>query len=92
MIGVTSISILHVWRRKAVKFNNQPFSFRILTVNLYVADLAVQRLQAIFLTFMIRRMKDSMLDGKRLIELPEKNVELVRLEFTAEERDVYKMV
>lgn len=33
-----------------------------------------------------------MLDGKRLIELPGKTVELVKLEFTEEERDVYTMV
>lgn len=32
------------------------------------------------------------LDGKRLIELPAKKVQLVRLEFTKEERDIYQMV
>lgn len=32
-----------------------------------------------------------MLDGKRLIELPDKNVELVKLEFTADEREIYRM-
>ena len=37
-------------------------------------------------------MKESMLDGKRLIELPAKTVSLVRLEFTQEERDIYDMV
>jgi SNF2 family DNA or RNA helicase len=41
---------------------------------------------------MIRRMKTTLLDGKRLIELPEKIVTLVKLEFSAEERDIYKMV
>ena len=33
-----------------------------------------------------------MLDGKRLIELPDKEVSLVKLQFTLEERDIYKMV
>ena len=33
-----------------------------------------------------------MLDGKRLIELPNKQVDLVRLEFSKEERDIYNMV
>jgi hypothetical protein len=33
-----------------------------------------------------------MLDGKRLIELPDKEVSLVKLEFSQEERDIYKMV
>ena len=32
------------------------------------------------------------MDGKRLIELPNKVVNLIRLEFTKEERDIYKMV
>ncbi len=54
--------------------------------------MATQRLQAIFATCLLRRKKDSMLDGKRLIELPAKNVELVKLIFTEEEREVYKMV
>lgn len=37
-------------------------------------------------------MKDSMLDGKRLIELPNKIVTLVKLEFTQEEKEIYQMV
>lgn len=32
-----------------------------------------------------------MLDGKRLIELPDKTVNLMKLEFSEEERAVYKM-
>lgn len=41
---------------------------------------------------MIRRMKNSILDGKRLIELPDKQVSLVKLEFSEEEREIYRMV
>jgi hypothetical protein len=37
-------------------------------------------------------MKDSELDGKRLIELPKKTIELVQLEFSKEERDIYAAV
>lgn len=33
-----------------------------------------------------------MLDGKRLIELKPKEIFLVKLQFTLEERDIYKMV
>ena len=33
-----------------------------------------------------------MLDGKKLIELPEKEVKLVKLEFSKEEREIYQMV
>ncbi|KAJ7039861.1 SNF2 superfamily protein [Mycena alexandri] len=55
-------------------------------------QLAVTRLQAILGLFMMRRMKTSELNGKRLIELPEKTVELVSLEFSKEERDIYSQV
>jgi SNF2 family DNA or RNA helicase len=41
---------------------------------------------------MLRRMKNSMLDGKRLIELPPKDLSLVKLEFSQEEREVYNVV
>lgn len=37
-------------------------------------------------------MKNTLLDGKRLIELPKKTVDLVKLEFSQEERDIYTMV
>ncbi|PCH44932.1 hypothetical protein WOLCODRAFT_145249 [Wolfiporia cocos MD-104 SS10] len=55
-------------------------------------ELATSRLQVVFKSILLRRKKDSLLDGKRLIELPPKEVMLTRLQFTAEERDIYKMV
>ena len=62
-------------------------------IHLYItAGLAVTRLQAIMNTFLLRRKKDSMLDGKRLIELPEKEIKLIKLEFSKEEREIYQMV
>ncbi|KAF8632872.1 hypothetical protein AX17_004720 [Amanita inopinata Kibby_2008] len=54
--------------------------------------LAVSRLQTVITTFLLRRMKDSTLDGKRLIELPEKKVSLIKLDFSEEEREIYRMV
>ncbi|KIP09902.1 hypothetical protein PHLGIDRAFT_101971 [Phlebiopsis gigantea 11061_1 CR5-6] len=54
--------------------------------------LATSRLQAIFKAILLRRKKDTMLDGKRLIELPSKEVILHKLEFSPEERAVYNMV
>ncbi|KAL1695226.1 SNF2 family N-terminal domain-containing protein [Schizophyllum commune] len=54
--------------------------------------LAVSRLQAIFRTCLLRRMKNTKLDGKPLIDLPEKVVELTRLIFSEEERSVYTQV
>jgi len=56
-----------------------------------LATVATNKLQAIFATTLLRRKKDSMLDGKRLIELPDKTVELLKLEFSQEERAIYKM-
>ncbi|KLO17670.1 hypothetical protein SCHPADRAFT_900413 [Schizopora paradoxa] len=54
--------------------------------------LATNKLQAIFASCLLRRKKDSLLDGKRLVELPDKTVSLIKLEFTEEEREVYRMV
>ena len=58
----------------------------------FPANLATTRLQAIFATILLRRKKDSLLDGKRLIELPQKTVDLMKLEFSEEERVIYQMV
>uniref|UniRef100_A0A8H8CFK2 Uncharacterized protein n=1 Tax=Psilocybe cubensis TaxID=181762 RepID=A0A8H8CFK2_PSICU len=54
--------------------------------------LAVARLQKVMALFLLRRKKDSKLDGRNLIELPEKKIDLVRLEFSEEEREIYNMV
>ncbi|KZP29288.1 hypothetical protein FIBSPDRAFT_917412 [Athelia psychrophila] len=54
--------------------------------------LATNKLQTIFKLVLLRRKKDSQLDGKRLIELPDKTVTLQKLEFTEEERAIYQMV
>jgi hypothetical protein len=54
--------------------------------------LATDRLQTIFKTTLLRRNKDTVLDGKKLITLPQKTVELVNLEFCLEEREIYTAV
>jgi hypothetical protein len=41
---------------------------------------------------MLRRKKDSMLDDKKLIELPTKHIEMEKLEFSKEELEIYQMV
>ncbi|KAI0790352.1 SNF2 family N-terminal domain-containing protein [Abortiporus biennis] len=68
------------------------FNDRIALLEKKRPDLAATRLQSIFAVTLIRRKKDSMLDGKRLIELPHKQVDLVKLQFSPEEADIYKMV
>ena len=47
---------------------------------------------SILTTFQLRRTKESMLDGKKLIELPEKKIDITALHFSEEEADIYKMV
>jgi len=59
---------------------------------LRLAKLAIARLQKVLDTCLLRRKKDSMLDGKRLVELPSKEVTLHRLQFTEEEREIYQAV
>lgn len=38
---------------------------------------------------LLRRTKDSLLDGEPIVDLPARQVELVRLQFTAAERTAY---
>lgn len=40
----------------------------------------------------MRRHKDSMLNGQRLLNLPPKTSEVVELEFTPEEREIYNAI
>ncbi|KAM7263381.1 hypothetical protein ACFE04_001064 [Oxalis oulophora] len=49
-----------------------------------------KKLQAVLKTIMLRRTKGTLLDGKPIIILPPKVVELKQVEFTAEERDFYE--
>ena len=61
-------------------------------LTLVIADLASSRLQAILNSCLIRRKKDSVLDGKKLIELPLKEVIVRKLTFSQDERDIYDAV
>ena len=81
-------------KRRIVSSNHCPHlcSQDIYPFKNITAGLAVTRLQTIMNTFLLRRKKNSMLDGKKLIELPEKEVKLIKLEFSKEEREIYQMV
>ncbi|CAN4092070.1 unnamed protein product [Withania somnifera] len=48
-----------------------------------------RKLQAVLKTVMLRRTKGTCIDGKPIINLPEKHIVLRRVEFTNEERDFY---
>ncbi|KIJ63774.1 hypothetical protein HYDPIDRAFT_155277 [Hydnomerulius pinastri MD-312] len=70
----------------------QEFNSHIARLEKKRPDLASSRLQAIFRLILLRRKKDSLLDGKKLIELPVKHIEMEKLEFSQEEREIYLMV
>ncbi|KAF4611576.1 hypothetical protein D9613_003624 [Agrocybe pediades] len=55
------------------------------------AVLAGSRAQAILKPILFRRTKDSELEGKPLLQLPEKHIEIVKLQFTPDERQVYDL-
>ncbi|TCD64091.1 hypothetical protein EIP91_004563 [Steccherinum ochraceum] len=68
------------------------FNNRVAILEKKQASLAATRLQAIFASCLLRRKKDSLLDGKPLIVLPTKTVNLTKLQFSPEELAIYKMV
>ncbi|TYJ54749.1 hypothetical protein B9479_004597 [Cryptococcus floricola] len=54
--------------------------------------LATKRIQTILKGCMIRRHKDTLLNGKRLLELPTKTTTVCHLNFSDEERQIYTAV
>ncbi|KAL5520694.1 hypothetical protein ACEPAF_2696 [Sanghuangporus sanghuang] len=53
---------------------------------------AMKRLQVVLKAIMLRRKKDSMLNGKQLLELPDRNVHVVHCTFDADEREFYESI
>ncbi|KAJ7161127.1 SNF2 family N-terminal domain-containing protein [Mycena filopes] len=51
--------------------------------------LAVKKLQEILDVFLLRRLKSTVVDGKPLLQLPEKKVIIVKLDFSRDEREIY---
>ncbi|KAF8327231.1 P-loop containing nucleoside triphosphate hydrolase protein [Cantharellus anzutake] len=56
------------------------------------AIICATKLQAIFKSTMLRRKKDSLLDGKPLVNLPSRHMFNIELYFSPEEADIYKFV
>ncbi|EMD32811.1 hypothetical protein CERSUDRAFT_143402 [Gelatoporia subvermispora B] len=65
------------------------FNEYIAKVQLEDAPLAGLRAQEVLRPLLLRRTKNSELEGKPLLELPEKHIDLVELEFSEEEREIY---
>ncbi|KAF9078547.1 SNF2 family N-terminal domain-containing protein [Rhodocollybia butyracea] len=53
------------------------------------ANLAMKRLQVVLKQVMLRRRKDDTINGKVLIELPKRNVNIIACEFSASEKQFY---
>ncbi|HEV7735946.1 MAG TPA: hypothetical protein VGO47_01050 [Chlamydiales bacterium] len=61
----------------------------ILDLHACTASLPLgQRAQAMLKEVLLRRNKDTTVEGRRILELPPKSVEVVEIEFSAEERRV----
>lgn len=53
-------------------------------------EVGYQRLQAVLHTIMLRRTKNSKIDGEPVVSLPERRVRLEQKEFSAEEKEFYE--
>ena len=64
------------------------FNQHIAKVQLEDAPLAGMRAQGVLKPLLLRRTKDATIDGQPILELPAKQVDLIELEFSPEEREV----
>ncbi|KDR77106.1 hypothetical protein GALMADRAFT_66302 [Galerina marginata CBS 339.88] len=55
----------------------------------YGASRAMKRLQVVLRQIMLRRRKDELINGKALIELPKRTVEIITCKFDADEHEFY---
>ncbi|KAH9985885.1 SNF2 family N-terminal domain-containing protein [Russula compacta] len=67
----------------------QSFYGHIAKVQAQDAPLAGARAQSILKPILLRRTKDSKLDGKPLLTLPPKSIEVETLQFSSDEREIY---
>ncbi|PPQ64913.1 hypothetical protein CVT24_008253 [Panaeolus cyanescens] len=65
------------------------FDSHIAKVQILDAPLAGSRAQAVLKPLLLRRTKNSKLDGEPLLKLPVKDIEIVNLQFTPDEREIY---
>ncbi|KAG6902647.1 hypothetical protein C0995_013772 [Termitomyces sp. Mi166 len=63
------------------------FDKHVAKVQFLDAPLAGSRAQAILQPILLRRTKNSTLEGKPILQLPKKDIDIVKLEFSRDERD-----
>ncbi|KAJ7145709.1 SNF2 family N-terminal domain-containing protein [Mycena epipterygia] len=67
----------------------QAFNEHVAKVQLEDAPLAGNRAQMILKSLLLRRTKNSTLEGEPILTLPPKDIEIVKLQFSEEERELY---
>ncbi|TBU55696.1 SNF2 family N-terminal domain-containing protein [Dichomitus squalens] len=67
------------------------FNDFIAKMQLEDAPLAGQRAQTVLMPLMMRRRKDATIDGEPILKLQPKHIELVTIDFSQDERDLYDM-
>ncbi|KAF8153937.1 SNF2 family DNA-dependent ATPase [Crassisporium funariophilum] len=65
------------------------FNAHVAKIQSEDAPLAGSRAQAILKPILLRRTKDGELEGKPLLQLPPKEIKIIKLQFTPEERHIY---
>jgi SNF2 family DNA or RNA helicase len=75
----------HDWSRF-----NQEFSKPLRSTHSETRKRAMQRVQVLLKSIMLRRQKDSIVDGQIVCNLPAKHLTKKTVEFSEEEKDIYK--
>lgn len=65
------------------------FNEHIARIQMQDAPLAGLRAQEVLKPLLLRRTKDADLEGEPLLQLPEKHIDIVTLEFSEDERELY---
>ncbi|KAK6340413.1 hypothetical protein TWF730_002171 [Orbilia blumenaviensis] len=86
-----AVRFLRLARYREFRDWNKDFGSRIRLGRGYAAD-AMQRLQALIGAIMLRRKKDSLIDGEPLLVLPPKTIELIHPIFGPDEQEIYNAV
>ncbi|KAK6539512.1 hypothetical protein TWF694_009731 [Orbilia ellipsospora] len=86
-----SVRFLHLDRYREFKDWNVDFGSKF-KLGREFATSAMSRLQTLLTAIMLRRKKDSLIDGKPLLTLPDKVIELVHPIFSEDEQELYSAV
>ncbi|KAF3934176.1 hypothetical protein ABW20_dc0104524 [Dactylellina cionopaga] len=86
-----AVRFLHLDRYNEFRTWNQDFGSQFKLRGQF-AKSAMNRLQALLKAVMLRRKKDSLIDGKPLLVLPEKHIELIHPIFNEDELSLYQAV